>query len=381
VFSSRLNWDLRPNRLSALLEEKLRAGTQILDLTESNPTRVGLSYPADDILNALADPRVMRYDPAPRGLAIAREAVSQYYARRFKDVPPSRILMTASTSEAYGYLFKLLTDPGDEILAPRPSYPLFEFLAALESVKILQYPLRYDGAWRIDFEMLERSITSKTRAVVVVSPNIPTGSSVKKDEFERLQSLGIPIIVDEVFSDYAFFETKPIHPQTLTFSLNGLSKIGGLPQIKAGWIAADGPGHEDALNCLELIADTYLSVSTPSQIALPKLLDAADSVRAQIVIRTAENLRHLCSASANSAMQVLNRESGWCAILQVPRTMTEEERVLSLLADHDVLVQPGFYFDFESEAFLVLSLLTPPEIFAEGLRRLLTADIDSTPGG
>ena len=381
MFSSRLNWDLRPNRLSALLEEKLRAGTQILDLTESNPTRVGLSYPADDILNALADPRVMRYDPAPRGLAIAREAVSQYYARRFKDVPPSRILMTASTSEAYGYLFKLLTDPGDEILAPRPSYPLFEFLAALESVKILQYPLRYDGAWRIDFEMLERSITSKTRAVVVVSPNIPTGSSVKKDEFERLQSLGIPIIVDEVFSDYAFFETKPIHPQTLTFSLNGLSKIGGLPQIKAGWIAADGPGHEDALNCLELIADTYLSVSTPSQIALPKLLDAADSVRAQIVIRTAENLRHLCSASANSAMQVLNRESGWCAILQVPRTMTEEERVLSLLADHDVLVQPGFYFDFESEAFLVLSLLTPPEIFAEGLRRLLTADIDSTPGG
>jgi len=381
VFSSRLNWDLRPNRLSALLEEKLRAGTQFLDLTESNPTRVGLSYPADDILNALADPRVMRYDPAPRGLAIAREAVSQYYARRFKDVPPSRILMTASTSEAYGYLFKLLTDPGDEILAPRPSYPLFEFLAALESVKILQYPLRYDGAWRIDFEMLERSITSKTRAVVVVSPNIPTGSSVKKDEFERLQSLGIPIIVDEVFSDYAFFETKPIHPQTLTFSLNGLSKIGGLPQIKAGWIAADGPGHEDALNCLELIADTYLSVSTPSQIALPKLLDAADSVRAQIVIRTAENLRHLCSASANSAMQVLNRESGWCAILQVPRTMTEEERVLSLLADHDVLVQPGFYFDFESEAFLVLSLLTPPEIFAEGLRRLLTADIDSTPGG
>ena len=209
VFSSRLNWDLRPNRLSTLLEEKRRAGTQVLDLTESNPTRIGLSYPADDILNALADPRAMRYDPAPRGLATAREAVSGYYARRFKDVPPSRILMTASTSEAYGYLFKLLADPGDEILAPRPSYPLFEFLAALESVKVRQYPLRYDGAWHLDFEMLERSITERTRAIVVVSPNIPTGSSVKRDEFERLQALGIPIIVDEVFSDYAFFETKP----------------------------------------------------------------------------------------------------------------------------------------------------------------------------
>jgi alanine-synthesizing transaminase len=372
VFSSRLNWDLRPNRLSTLLEEKRRAGTQVLDLTESNPTRIGLAYPADDILNAIADPRAMRYDPAPRGLATARKAVSEYYARRFKDVPPSRILLTASTSEAYGYLFKLLADPGDEILAPRPSYPLFEFLAALESVKVRQYPLRYDGAWHLDFEMLERSITERTRAMVVVSPNIPTGSSVKKDEFERLQSLGIPIIVDEVFSDYAFFQTKPVHSRTLTFSLNGLSKIAGLPQIKAGWIVADGPGHEAALDCLELIADTYLSVSTPAQIALPKLLEAADSVRAQIVIRTAENLRRLCAACAGSPIQVLNRESGWYAILQVPRTRTEEERVLSLLANHDVLVQPGFYFDFESEAFLVVSLLTQPEVFEEGVRRLLS---------
>lgn len=275
MFSSRLNWDLRPNQLSTLLDAKRRAGAEVLDLTESNPTRIGLSYPAGEILAALADPRAIRYDPAPRGLASAREAVSEYYARRFKDVAPSRILLTASTSEAYGYLFKLLADPEDEILAPRPSYPLFEFLAALESVKVRQYPLRYDGAWRIDFDILERSITERTRAIVVVSPNIPTGSSVKKEEFDRLQSFGIPLIVDEVFSDYAFFETRPVHPRTLTFFLNGLSKIAGLPQIKAGWIVADGPGHEAALARLELIADTYLSVSTPAQIALPKLLETS----------------------------------------------------------------------------------------------------------
>ncbi len=234
MFSSRLNWDLRPNRLSARLEEKRRAGTQVLDLTEANPTRVGLSYPGGRYSERARRPaRCMRGTTRRRADSPRpREAISKYYARRFRDVPPARILLTASTSEAYGYLFKLLADPGDEILAPRPSYPLFEFLAALESVKIRQYPLRYDGAWRIDFEMLERSITGHTRAIVVVNPNIPTGSSVKKDAFERLQSFGIPIIVDEVFSDYAFFETKPDHPSSLTFSLNGLSKIAGLPQIQ-----------------------------------------------------------------------------------------------------------------------------------------------------
>ncbi len=204
VFSSRLQWDSQPNPLSILLAEKRRSGAAILDLTESNPTRAGLDYPGDELLAALADPRALRYDPDPRGLLAAREAVAEYYAQRGVDVPASRILLTASTSEAYSYLFKLLADPGDEILVPRPSYPLFDYLAAMESVRVIQYPLRYDGVWHIDFDALASAITPRTRAIVVVNPNNPTGSYLKRTEWERLQTFGLPILSDEVFSDFAF---------------------------------------------------------------------------------------------------------------------------------------------------------------------------------
>ena len=364
VFSSRLDWTLQTNRLSALLRTK----HHVLDLTPSNPTKAGLEYPSKEILDALADPGALCYNPEPCGLLSAREAVANYYG----NVPSSRIMLTASTSEAYAYLFKLLCDPGDEILSPRPSYPLFEFLAGLESVRVVEYPLRYDGAWHIDFAALERAITPRTRAIVVVNPNNPTGSFLKRDEWSRLQKFGIPILSDEVFSDYAFapdasrVRTLTNAREVLTFSMSGLSKIAALPQMKLGWIVASGPGHEEALARLELIADTYLSVATPVQIALPRLLEASVKVRAQILERTRANLALLRQSTVP-----LHVEGGWYATLQVPRTMSEEEWALTLLDRRDVLVQPGFYFDFESEAFLVLSLLTQPDIFAEGLRRLL----------
>jgi alanine-synthesizing transaminase len=375
VFSSRLNWSSRPNALSALLTEKRR--DSVLDLTESNPTHAGLVYPSDEILAALSDQRALRYDAAPRGLRTAREAVAEYYRERGADVPAERILLTASTSEAYAFLFKLLANPGDEILAPRPSYPLFEFLAGLESVHIRQYPLGYDGCWHVDFDALEALITDRTRAIVVVNPNNPTGSFLKRDEWERLQRLGLAILSDEVFYDYGFGEgpervtTLAGSESALVFSMSGLSKIAGLPQMKLGWIAASGPGCDAALDALELIADTYLSVATPVQVALPRLLSG--TVRDQIRARTVANLNLLRQTVDGSAASVLRAEGGWYAVLQVPRTHSEEEWALTLLREHNVLVQPGFFFDFESEAFLVVSLLCEPATFAEGVRRISTA--------
>lgn len=381
VFSSRLKWDLHPNPLSQLLDEKRRGGARVLDLTESNPTRAGFLYPDRAILEPLADSAALRYEPGPRGLVSAREAVSRYYAERGLNVPSSRILLTASTSEAYAYLFKLLADPGDEVLAPRPSYPLFEFLAGLESIQIRQYPLRYDGSWHLDFDALERAMSERTRALVVVNPNNPTGSFLKRGEWERLEDLArrraLPILSDEVFSDYAFGEdTARVSTLTgacdaLTFSMSGLSKIAGLPQMKLGWIVASGPDWEPALAKLEWIADTYLSVATPVQIALPRLLEASRKVQLQIKQRTAANLDLLKRQAAGSPVNVLRVEGGWYAVLQVPRTRSEEEWAMTLLRDCDVLIQPGFFYDFESEAYLIVSLLTEAEAFAEGFRRIL----------
>jgi hypothetical protein len=384
MFSSRLDWDLHPNRLSALVEAKRRAGVAILDLTESNPTRAGFSYPAAEILASLADARSMVYEPAPAGAWQAREAVATYYAARGQVIEPERILLTASTSEAYAHLFKLLADPGDEVLAPRPSYPLFEFLAALESVRVVEYPLVYHGGWWLDTEALARALTARTRAVIVVHPNNPTGSFLKREELERLVPLcagrSLAIISDEVFADYAFgpdpgrVATLAGVDEALTFTLSGLSKIAGLPQMKLGWIVVGGlPGaRAQALERLELIADTYLSVGTPVQHALPRLLAAGQTVRQQIAARVRENLDYLrTTIGSASACGVLEVEGGWYATLRVPRTWSEEEWALELLDKDNVLVQPGFFYDFECEAYLVLSLLTPAESFSEGVRRLL----------
>ena len=380
MFSGRLNWNPRPNRLSELLDKKRQTGAQVLDLTESNPTRAGLHYPSAEILAALADASVLNYHPSPRGLDSARQAVAGYYRDLGVQIQHRSVLLTASTSEAYAYLFKLLANSGEEILAPRPSYPLFEFLAGLESVHIRQYPLRYDGVWHVDFDALEQAITPRTRGIVVVNPNNPTGSFLKRAEVGRLDSLaadrGLAILSDEVFRDYAFADdpervsTLAGDRLSLTFSMSGLSKIAGLPQMKLGWIVASGPGSDQVLDALELIADTYLSVSTPVQVALPRLLGVSGSILKEIRERTASNLARLREGVYGSVATLLRTEGGWYAVLQVPRTRTEEEWTLKLLEESDVLVQPGFFFDFESEAFLVLSLLPEPSTFADGLKRL-----------
>jgi len=384
MFSSRLHWDLRPNHLSQALEARRRSGAEILDLTTSNPTRAGLSYPIDEIAGALGDPRALIYEPSPAGLPAAREAVAGYYSLRGSAVEPSRIFLTASTSESYAWLFKLLANPGDEVLAPRPSYPLFEFLAQMESVRVTQYPLVYHDGWSIDIDALAGALTERTRAIVLVNPNNPTGSFVKGSELETLVVLsaerGIALISDEVFADYT------IEPDTqrvaslagvegaLTFCLSGLSKIAGLPQMKLGWIVIGGLSvlRMAAAERLELIADTYLSVGTPVQHALPSLLAAGQNVQQQVSARVRRNLADLHAvAGSQPAVQVLKVEGGWNVILRVPHTHTEEEWCLELLDDAGVLVQPGFFYDFESEAYLVLSLLTEPATFREGVRRLL----------
>jgi hypothetical protein len=383
MFSSRFRWDLQPNRLTQLLAAKRRAGARILDLTESNPTRASLAYPAET-LSAFGDPRALIYEPAPAGAAEARQAVASYYRARGRSLDISRILLTASTSEAYAYLFKLLANPGDQVLVPRPSYPLFEFLAHMESVEPRQYPLVYHGAWSIDLDALGGAITDRTRALVLVNPNNPTGSYVKRHELEALVRLcaerHIALISDEVFSDYALapdesrVETLAGVEECLAFSMSGLSKIAGLPQMKLGWIVASGPEdlRREAFEKLEWIADTYLSVSTPVQCAAARLLQVGDAIQRQIRDRCAANLAAARKALAASAGNILTVEGGWYITVQVPQIRSEEEWTLELLEREDVLVQPGFFYDFETEAFLIVSLLTAPAVFNEGLKRLRT---------
>ncbi|MGH9664740.1 MAG: pyridoxal phosphate-dependent aminotransferase [Bryobacteraceae bacterium] len=382
-FSSRLHWDLQTNPLSSLLASRRAAGARILDLTESNPTHAGLEYPANEILRAISDERALYYEPLPAGSLAAREAIADYYSAHGVSVSPDRILLTASTSEAYAYLFKLLTEPGDEILAPQPSYPLFEFLAGMELAHIRPYALRYDGAWRVDFDSLKEAIGPRARAVVVVNPNNPTGSYLKRAELSRLHEIcaqnELALIADEVFADYPLHadagrvETLAGSDNVLTFSLSGLSKVAALPQMKLGWIVAGGPAEDcrRAMERLELIADTYLSVGTPVQIALPRLLAVRDAIQTPMKERLRENLDFLRSRTAQSACRALAVEGGWYATLQVPRTRSEEAWTLELLEQDDVLVQPGFFYDFPAEAYLVLSLLTPPATFRDGVERIL----------
>jgi aspartate/methionine/tyrosine aminotransferase len=377
MFSSRFHWDFRPNRITQALEERRRAGLPVLDLTQSNPTHAGLTYPAE-IVEAFADARMLSYDPLPAGSSETREAVAAYYAARGELVATERILLTASTSEAYAYLFKLLCNPGDRILVPRPSYPLFEFLANMESVEVDQYPLAYHGAWSIDLEGLAAAVKPRTRALVLVNPNNPTGSYVKSAEIPALLRFGLPLIADEVFSDYPLDAPADAVAMLanleggLSFSMSGLSKIAGLPQMKLGWIVVSGPEElrRSAMERLEWIADTYLSVGTPVQCAFAALLEHGHGINRQIRERTGRNLAYLRERLAHSPASILRVEAGWNAIARMPRVRSEEEWTLELLAREGVLVQPGFFYDFESEAFVVLSLLTPEEIFREGVDRL-----------
>ena len=360
VFSSRLPWQTPRNELTRRLE---RQGGAAYDLTESNPTRAGIAYDRSAILAPLSNPASLVYEPAAAGLPAARQAVATYCG-----VSTADVLLTASSSEAYSFLFKLLCDPGDEILTPHPSYPLFEWLASLEAVTVKQYPLRYQEGWWIDTAALQEMITPRTRAIVVVNPNNPTGSYVKQAELAALTSFGLPIISDEVFADYAF-EPDPQRVTALAsaslraFSLGGFSKLLGLPQMKLGWIVTrDAEAHAR----LELIADTFLSVSAPVQHAAASWLELRRPFQAAMMARLAGNLAWL-----RARCQPLRVEGGWYATLRLPRTRSEEEWAIAFLEEDDVLIQPGYFYDFETEAFAVLSLLTRPEIFREGVSRIL----------
>jgi aspartate/methionine/tyrosine aminotransferase len=384
MFSRRLHWDFRTNRLTQALEAMRRDGARILDLTESNPTRAGFEYPPE-IVRAFDDPRMLVYEPSPAGAAEARQAVASYYAARGERVDTGRILLTASTSEAYAWLFKLLRDAGDQVLVPRPSYPLFEFLANLESVEVRPYTLVYHGGWSIDLDSLAAAVTERTRAVVLVNPNNPTGSYVKRPELEALSRLcaqrRVALISDEVFSDYALapdaerVATLVGVEECLAFSMSGLSKVAGLPQMKLGWTVASGPAklRAEAMEKLEWISDTYLSVSTPVACAAAKLLASGVLVQRQIRERTAGNLAVAREALAGSAAGILAVEGGWYITVRMPRIRGEEDWAIQLLTQESVLTQPGFFYDFESEAFLIVSLLTMPEVFREGIARLRRA--------
>lgn len=384
MFSSRVPADRQVNPLTAAVAAHRRRGRPLLDLTATNPTTVGLAYPADT-LNPLAAASALTYRPEPLGILPAREAVAHDYARRGISVAPSRIVLTASTSEAYSVLLKLLCDAGDEVLVPAPSYPLFDHLTRLDGVGSRTYHLAYHGRWELDAHSVDTAWTDRIQAVLAVSPNNPTGSVLTPAELsflsERAGGLDAALIVDEVFADYNHGEPSLKRNEedgwsarALTFRLGGLSKSAGLPQVKLGWIAVDGPERlvNEALDRLGLILDTYLSVSTPVQLAAPDLIARGGVVRQAIQDRIRTNLLALRQAiAAHPAVEALRIEAGWSAVLRVPARRSEEEMVLDLLLEHDTLVHPGFFFDFAHEAFLIVSLLPEPDVFESGITRLL----------
>ena len=380
--SSRLPSSLEPNALSLALDARRRRGAPIVDLTESNPTRVGLSYP-EDLLAPLAGAEALVYDPQPLGLWPARAAVAADFRRRGIVLSADRVALTASTSEAYALLFKLLCDAGDVVLVPKPSYPLFEHLTRLENVVAAPYDLEYHGTWRIDLESVERASGPRARALLIVSPNNPTGSFLHRDDWSALSEMaasrGWAIIGDEVFADYPIDPAPNATPvladtDALTMSLGGLSKSAGLPQVKLGWIGFGGPASrvDEALAAYEIVADTYLSVSTPIQVAAPSLIERGAAIRAQILARVRENLAALREqAAAHPSVGVLPVEGGWSAVLQVPAVRSEEALALALLEQDDVLVHPGYFFDFSTEAFVIVSLIVEPGRFAPAIARVL----------
>jgi aspartate/methionine/tyrosine aminotransferase len=380
TLSGRSFFDLSPNALSETLARARALGQHTLDLTESNPTRAGISYDETSILRAMASPESLRYEPAPFGLPSARAAVARALSGRGRAVDAARVVLTASTSEAYAFLFKLLLDPGEEVLVPRPSYPLFDHLARLESVRPVPYRLAYDGAWHVDFPSVVAAISPRTRAVIVVHPNNPTGSRLTREELDRLAALGVPIVSDEVFAPYSLGDgggdavsALDAKGAELVFSLGGLSKAAALPQMKLAWLAVAGDQKlvDAALARLEVIADAFLSVGTPVQHAAAALLASRGTAESAIVRRIRANLAHLGSAVAGSPVSLLNVEAGWYAILRLPRTRSEEGWAIAFVEQDGVLVHPGHFFDFEDEAFAVVSLLTPEDTLKEGARRIV----------
>jgi len=384
MFSRRTRWDLSLNRIAAALAAYRETGRQVIDLTESNPTRCGLDLPADAILAAVRHGATLGYAPDPMGDPAARACLAADYAARGHPVAADRLLLTASTSEGYAFLFRLLADPGDTVLAPSPSYPLFEYLARINDVSLGHYPLAAGLDFAIDLEALSRRIDDRTRAILVVNPGNPTGTYLKRAEADALLALcrdrGIAVICDEVFSDFPFKADPDRVPslagrtEVLIFVLNGLSKMLALPQMKLGWIAVGGPpgAAREATGRLEMIADTFLSVNTPVQRALPALLALRGAIQDAIRDRLAANRRSLARGVADHpSCRLLDTEGGWSAVLRIPGTRSEEEWALRLIEADGVLAHPGYFFNFAGEGFLVVSLLPPEETFAEAAGRLL----------
>jgi alanine-synthesizing transaminase len=383
MFSNRLPPNPAANAVSRRLAALRASGEVWVDLTESNPTRAGFEYPVD-LLEGLANERALVYEPHAQGMIAAREAVAIDHARRGARIDPARVVLTASTSEAYAWLFKLLCNAGENVLVPRPSYPLFEHLTRLEAVEARPYDLEYHGRWQLHVEAVAASATAATRAVLVVSPNNPTGSYLTRSELEPLSAFcaerGISLIVDEVFVDYPIDLPAGVvtdiaaSSRPLAFTLGGLSKTVGLPQLKLGWIVVGGEERvrNDAVAALELIADSYLSVSTPVQVATADLLRRGAAIRAAILGRVHENLAALRRVAGNfNAVTTLTCEGGWYAVVRVPATRSEEELMLALLERERVLVHPGYFFDFPHEAYVIVSLLPQPDIFADAAARML----------
>jgi alanine-synthesizing transaminase len=388
MFSDRTNWPLTRNRFTLVLDELRAAGTPLLDLTASNPTQCGFHYDSNAILSAFQNPAALNYDPQPKGTLAARREVARYYLDDHQTiVDPESLFLTTSTSEAYSYAFRLLCNPGDELLLPKPSYPLFEFLAGLQDVRLVPYSLAYAHGWFIDIQSLENAITPRTRAILLVHPNNPTGSYVQPEEIASLNALcqrhNLALIVDEVFLDFAF-DSRPrktfaANTEALTFALSGLSKISALPQMKVAWLAITGPDSQvrPALDRLEIIADTYLSLSSPAQAALPALLAQRHSLRSQLLTRINENRAHLESQlRSHPARELLHAEAGWYAILRYAANSSahasDEDLAIHLLRHHHVLLHPGHFYDFPSNGYLVLSLITPQSDFAQGVQKLLS---------
>ncbi len=384
MFSHRTNWRLSPNALTRAIEEARVSGQEILDLTVSNPTEAGVHPDPEIVLAALANPEAMHYDPQPRGLLEARQAVCHYYRESHEvfDLHPERLILTTSTSEAYSYVFRLLCNPGEEILVPKPSYPLFEFLADLADVKLVSYPLLYDHGWQIDFDSLYKAATARSRAVILVHPNNPTGSYVSAAEAQALNAFcrdyGLGLIVDEVFLDYSHDgvprNSFVTNADALTFTLSGVSKISALPQMKLAWVATSGPETmvAEAGARLEIIADTYLSMNAPVQLAAPVLLDQRKQVQPILLDRVRVNLAELdAQLAGRPSCARLQVEGGWYAVLRVPALGTDEDLAVDLLRKMGVIVHPGHFYDFPTEGHLVLSLITEPADFREGIARLL----------
>jgi hypothetical protein len=387
-YSERLSWSFFENAYSQAIAGKRRANAPLLDLSLSNPTTALASvYPHDAIRRAFGSLETFLYEPDPSGLVEARQAIAAYYRKDGTAISAENILLTSSTSEAYALLFKLFCDPGDEVLAPVPSYPLFEYLSALESVRMVPYSLVYDGSWYVDFKEMERQITPRTRAIVLVNPNNPTGSFLKDPECRELFALAarnnLPILSDEVFMDYEIaagprIKTLIGRDDVLSFSLNGLSKSAGMPQMKLGWIVINGPAaaRATAKARLELLLDTYLSVNVPVQRALTDLLLIGRQIRDDLRLRIAGNLSELLDSLRSVPAHMLHLEGGWSATLRLPATRSEVAWLDHFLSEGNVVVQPGYFFDMPGEPYIVVSLIVEPAIFRAGIseiRRLLAS--------